>query len=607
MELQTNTEITQQNGSIEDWKKRFEHEQQVRKSIENELANKNLEVSKAHEIVLQKLQELTDANLKLGLINKELTIQDVELRQATEKLKQANDELTVSQQEFAKINKLLIDSEVELDKKVQQRTNQLLSALEEAQKAKEDAQKAAKIKSEFLANMSHELRTPLNGILGYAQILMDNPELQPTFREKIAIINTSGEHLLGLINNVLDLSKIEAGQMEIHLTQVDLERLIRELKNLFKNSAQRKNLILQFELHKDVTPFVLADHAKIRQSLINLIGNSIKFTDKGFVELHITPAKNDKVKFEIKDTGKGIPPQKIQDILQPYKQVSADDTGTGLGLTITKSFIELMGGIFEIHSEVNKGSTFSFDLELKEYNSSAFPIPSNLPNQRKIIGIANEGPFKILVVDDNIINRDLAQTILERIGFQVQVAVDGQEAIQHFLIFKPQLILMDIRMPVMGGQEAANVLRQLPDGKNVKIIALTASAFFQNKDEFLQKGCDDFLAKPFRANELLEVIANYVPVEYTYEEINQNETKNEADIHSDFNNLIKILPKTFTKKYIEYLDIGNHEAIKTELQKLANQDPQFKKLAQHITLLIDDINHESLDTLAAQIKQNNVL
>lgn len=398
--------------------------------------------------------------------------------------------------------------------------SELARAMNEAREARAAAEQANRAKSEFLANMSHELRTPLNGILGYAQILKRDHRLGEEQRAGVDVIQRSGEHLLSLINDILDLSKIEAQKFEISAAHFHLPALLQHIADLTRLRAGQAGLTFRYEPLSPLPASVRGDEKRLQQVLLNLLGNAIKFTEKGSVTLtvgyHGTATGEQKLRFQVEDTGRGIPADKLEEIFLPFQQLHVPGQhveGTGLGLAITKHLVQLMGGEIHVRSTPGRGSTFWVDLELPEVDEG--PL-RHTEREKKIIGFTGTRKH-ILVVDDQWENRLLIVSLLTPLGFQVSEAADGQEGVARARAGRPDLILMDLVMPVMNGVEATRQMRQSPDLKDVVVIACSASAFAFNRQESLEAGCNDFLTKPVQAEDLFEKIGRYLNIQWVYE------------------------------------------------------------------------------------------
>lgn len=363
--------------------------------------------------------------------------------------------------------------------------------------AKEQAEQANEAKTLFLANMSHELRTPLNAILGFTQILQRDTKFDENQQETLAIIERSGHHLLNLINDILDISKIEAGGAKLEEKNVDLLALLQNVTGMFSVHAASKNLFFKIKTDKDLPRYILTDEGKLRQVFINLLGNAFKFTEEGGVTLRarsmITSEYTYQLHFTIKDTGIGIDEEHLESIFSPFVQTeegAAKSTGTGLGLSITRQFVQLMGGNITAAHAINKGSIFSFDITVRAAEPST--VQESLPAQ-PVTGLApGQRPLRILVVEDILESRTLLVHLLKNIGFEVKEAVHGQQGVELFHSWHPHLIWMDLRMPVMDGYEAIKQIRQTEAGQKTIIIALSAHALKEEREKIFRHGCDDF-------------------------------------------------------------------------------------------------------------------
>jgi PAS domain S-box-containing protein len=414
-----------------------------------------------------------------------------------------------------------------------QRRQELAAQNQALEKAKLAAEAANRAKSLFLSKMSHELRTPLNAILGFTQVMARNESLTTEQREYLEIINRSGEHLLELINDILSMAKIEAGQITLNENRFDLYCLLDSLEEMLRLKAAAKGLLLIFERANDVPQYVKTDESKLRQVLLNLLGNAIKFTQTGSVTLRVRGGSREEnystphsqlstpnvLIFEVSDTGSGIAPEELDRLFEPFVQTQTGRQsmeGTGLGLPISQQFVRLMGGTLTVSSVVNQGASFTFDIQIG-LASSADEKP--ISSKRRVIGLApNQPSYRILVVEDAAVNRKLLVKILEPLGFEVRTAANGQEAIVLWESWSPHLIWMDIIMPIMDGYEATQQIKRTPKGQDTIIIALTADAFEEQRDAILRAGCNDFLPKPFQREVLLEKIACYLGVRYIYDD-----------------------------------------------------------------------------------------
>lgn len=408
-----------------------------------------------------------------------------------------------------------------------------ITALKEAMDAAEAANRS---KSVFLANMSHEIRTPMNAILGFVQLMQRESSLSDRQREHLDVINRSGEHLLALINNILEISKIEAGRLTFTPYTFDLHKLFADLEIMFRVRTEDKKLNLIVEKVGDIPRWVNTDEGKLRQILINLIGNAVKFTEEGGIGFRVCARLDQTGKnvlsFEIEDTGPGISEEEIGNLFKTFEQTSSGikTGGTGLGLALSQKFVNIMGGAtITVLSKVNKGTIFKFFIPYEEGKEERIERKATARRVRRLEPGQEE--IRVLVADDSETNRRLLVQMLTLVGFAVREVVNGSEAISVFHEWKPQVILMDVSMPVMDGRTATKIVKASVEGQKTSVVAITASAFQEDRQRIMESGADDYLSKPFKESDLLEIIRRLTGVHYIYDE---ELPKQQVDTGNDF-------------------------------------------------------------------------
>jgi signal transduction histidine kinase/DNA-binding NarL/FixJ family response regulator len=464
--------------------------------------------------------------------------------------------------------------------------------------AKDTADSANQAKSEFLANMSHELRTPLNGILGYAQILTRSKTLPEKERHGIHIIHQCGSHLLTLINDILDLAKIEARKLELTPTPIHLSALLQSVVEICRIRAQQKGIDFIHQPDTLLPTTIEADEKRLRQVLINLLSNAIKFTDQGSVTLSVevlepTSPNTTRLKFQIRDTGVGIAPEHLNQLFQAFEQVGETQRqteGTGLGLAISQKIVQLMGGQIQVQSQLGIGSTFFFIVDL--------PIAldwiqdhSTPTTYQHIIGYTGK-PRHILVIDDYWENRAVLVNLLEPLGFVLSEAENGQEGLEKICQESPDLVITDIAMPVMDGLELLRQVRQEARFQNLIVIVSSASVSQTDRQIALSAGGDNFLPKPVDANDLFELLTLYLELDWTYETV-ATDTLPESDAPSE-----TLQPPTEELTLLlELAQQANLKALRTHIEGLVQLDARYTGFATSILKMAKQFQVEEIEEL----------
>ncbi|MCP4702513.1 MAG: response regulator [Gammaproteobacteria bacterium] len=509
-------------------------------------------------------------------------------------------QIEVRNRELAKYRGHLEERVQQRTAELTQRTDQLSRRTAQLAVARDQAEMANKAKSNFLANMSHELRTPLNGILGYAQILLRDKSLGEKQQEGIHVIQRSGDYLLTLISDILDLSKIEAGRIELYPADFHFGDFLQEISDIFRMRAEQKGISFIYETLSPLPAGICADEKRLRQILINLLGNAVKFTDRGGVTLRVDYGEG-KFRFEVEDTGVGIPPGEMEKIFQPFQQADNGNhktEGTGLGLAITKTLVEIMHGELSVKSTPGQGSTFYMTLKLQELPDLLRPAAAD--TEKTMITGFHGMVRNLLIVDDKWENRSVLASLLAPLGFEISEAENGAEALDKAHERHPDAIIMDLVMPVMDGYEATRRIKRTPALRDIPVIASSASVFDFHKNQSLEAGCDTFIPKPIRADTLLACLQKFLGLSWIYSRDSippASPRENEEAQPDESAEPIIGPPPEQAAGLLDLAMRGNIKSIIAYADELEQTDARLQAFAEQIRLLAKGFNVKKICAL----------
>jgi len=623
--------IARQQASISAQKEEFARQQnklrtlldQVEKSkqkLGSQLLEGNREIAKQKETIAWQLRLLERQKKQLETQEKNLALGrkmlDEQQRKIVTQRREIEEKEELSRQRAALIAKqrkliilfagslafiVLLTLLVYQAYRGKQHANRLLA------REKENAEQANRAKTQFLAHISHELRTPLNAILGFTRILRRDKQLHREAREQVEVIQKSGRHLLSLINDILDMSKIETGSISLNPQPVDLQNLLLDVAEMVRARAWEKGLEFRLELSENVPDCVVLDGQKLSQVLLNLLGNSVKFTRRGYVILRVSCSVPEQMAgdeqtvaldFAIEDTGIGIAANALEQIFEPFVQeeTEAASQGTGLGLAISRHLVRIMGGDIKVRSDLGKGTIFSFVIPATVVPESAVFLHHN---RGRILGLAPGTPqYTIMIADDNGPSRKLLELLLKPVGFMVLHVKNGKEAVQMFRSARPDLILMDIRMPEVDGLEATRQIRlyEREQGGHVPIIALTAHAFEEERASILAGGCDDFIRKPFSEQEIFQVLARHLKLDYCHEERADDAPSRRQVIDEKMIRMVRALPQELCAALHGAIESLDPDAMEDAVRKIQSHNGEVAEL---FARLLKNFQYEQLSEALA--------